>query len=195
MGDYTVWEELQTGWQPISPPELSVTLEASDEEIVAILVFVNKQVERDICIDGYKRDSFDGAGLPNWQMKLLDIDGNVVATTTTDGTGYYRFSDLEPGTYFVEETVQEGWWPTWGTSERVTVSFPPKHECEHANFSNQQVDEPPDVCVAWHVVQYGQTLAKISLRYGVPVWAIMDANGLVNPDYIWVGQKLCIPDP
>jgi hypothetical protein len=195
MGDYTVWEELQAGWKPISPPELSVTLDASDDEIVAIVVFVNKQVERDICIDGYKKDSYDGAGLPNWQIKLIDTDGNVVATTITDGTGYYRFGNLDPGTYFVEETVQDGWWPASGTSKRVTVTFPPSHECVRADFCNRQVEEPPDICVAWHVVKKCETLSTISLKYGVPVWAIMDANGLADPNFIWVGQKLCIPDP
>jgi len=194
MGDYVVWEELQVGWKPISPPKLAVTLVPSDEEIVAIVVFVNKQAPRDICIDGYKTDTFDGAGLPNWQIKLLDLGGNVLDTTITDGTGYYRFGNLDPGSYFVEETLQDGWWSVSGTSRKVTVTFPPKHECVHANFTNRQQQTPPP-CVAWHVVRKCETLSSISLRYGVPVSAIMAANGLTNPNFIWVGQKLCIPDP
>lgn len=194
MGKYLVWEELQSGWKPISPPKLEVSLEPSDEPIIAIVVFVNKQMERDICIDGYKKDIFDGAGLPNWEVKLLDLKGKVLATTTTDGTGYYRFSNLEAGTYVVEETMQEGWWPVSATSYKATVTFPPKFECVHVNFANRQKTTPPP-CVTWHVVQKCETLSHIAMRYGVSVSAIMAANGLTDPNFIWVGQKLCIPDP
>ncbi|MGQ9666584.1 MAG: LysM peptidoglycan-binding domain-containing protein [Anaerolineae bacterium] len=44
-----------------------------------------------------------------------------------------------------------------------------------------------------HVVRWGETLEGIAARYGVSVWAIVQANGLANPDYIYVGQTLIIP--
>jgi LysM repeat protein len=44
-----------------------------------------------------------------------------------------------------------------------------------------------------HIVQPGDTLYSISLRYGVSASAIAQANGLVNPNYIYVGQRLVIP--
>lgn len=44
-----------------------------------------------------------------------------------------------------------------------------------------------------HIVQPGDTLYSISIRYGVSASAIAQANGLVNPDYIYVGQQLVIP--
>jgi len=44
-----------------------------------------------------------------------------------------------------------------------------------------------------HVVQRGQTLYSIARRYGTTVSAIMQANGLRNPNFIWVGQRLRIP--
>jgi lipoprotein-anchoring transpeptidase ErfK/SrfK len=44
-----------------------------------------------------------------------------------------------------------------------------------------------------HVVQRGENLYRISLRYGTTVQAIMNANGLSNANYIWVGQRLVIP--
>jgi LysM repeat protein len=43
-----------------------------------------------------------------------------------------------------------------------------------------------------HVVQRGENLYRISLRYGVTVQAIMVANGLTN-NIIYVGQQLRIP--
>jgi LysM repeat protein len=44
-----------------------------------------------------------------------------------------------------------------------------------------------------HYVSWGETLFSIALRYGVTVQAIMDANGLSDPDRIYVGQRLIIP--
>lgn len=44
-----------------------------------------------------------------------------------------------------------------------------------------------------HVVGWGDTLFSIANRYGVSVNAIMQANNLRNPNFIWVGQSLTIP--
>jgi len=44
-----------------------------------------------------------------------------------------------------------------------------------------------------HIVQAGQTLASIGTRYGVTAGAIASANGIVNSNLIYVGQKLTIP--
>ncbi len=45
----------------------------------------------------------------------------------------------------------------------------------------------------YHTVQPGENLYRISLRYGVTVRALMQANGITNPDRIYVGQRLTIP--
>jgi LysM repeat protein len=42
-------------------------------------------------------------------------------------------------------------------------------------------------------VQPGDNLFRISLRFNVSMAAIMQANGLVNSNYVYVGQTLCIP--
>lgn len=44
-----------------------------------------------------------------------------------------------------------------------------------------------------YVVQQGDTLFKISLRYGVPVMSIANANGIQNINLILIGQQLTIP--
>jgi LysM repeat protein len=44
-----------------------------------------------------------------------------------------------------------------------------------------------------HVVQWGEYLSLIAGRYGVTVPAIVQANGLTDPDYIYAGQRLVIP--
>jgi LysM repeat protein len=44
-----------------------------------------------------------------------------------------------------------------------------------------------------HVVTLGETLSSIAGMYGVSAEAIAQANGIVNPDYIYAGQVLTIP--
>ena len=44
-----------------------------------------------------------------------------------------------------------------------------------------------------HIVQRGETLSSIARRYGVSVQAIINANGIRNPNFVWVGQRLRIP--
>jgi LysM repeat protein len=51
----------------------------------------------------------------------------------------------------------------------------------------------PQPCGTRYYVRPGDTLSRIALMFGTTVRAIMDANGLVNPNYIYVGQVLWIP--
>jgi LysM repeat protein len=44
-----------------------------------------------------------------------------------------------------------------------------------------------------HVVQRGENLFRIALRYNTTVAAIAAANGIRNPQFIYVGQRLTIP--
>jgi len=44
-----------------------------------------------------------------------------------------------------------------------------------------------------HVVQRGENLFRIALRYGTTVQAIASANGIANPARIYAGQTLTIP--
>src|SRR5262252_6238384 len=44
-----------------------------------------------------------------------------------------------------------------------------------------------------YIVQPGDNLYRISLKFGVSMDAIARANGIVNPNFVYVGQKLIIP--
>ena len=50
--------------------------------------------------------------------------------------------------------------------------------------------EPP---ARTHVVRRGESLASIARRYGVSLQALVQANGLVDPNQLRVGQVLVIP--
>lgn len=44
-----------------------------------------------------------------------------------------------------------------------------------------------------YTVQSGDTLLTIAAQFGISVDNIMDANGLDNPDFVFVGQRLVVP--
>lgn len=52
---------------------------------------------------------------------------------------------------------------------------------------------PPPKPERTHTIQFGETLYSISIRYAVPLEALMRANGIINPHLIYVGQVLRIP--
>ncbi len=43
------------------------------------------------------------------------------------------------------------------------------------------------------IVGYGDTLYKIAARYGTTVDALMRANNIPNPNFIYVGQRIALP--
>lgn len=45
-----------------------------------------------------------------------------------------------------------------------------------------------------HIVGAGETLGQISVRYDIPIDELMSANGMNNPNFLFVGQELVIPD-
>lgn len=56
------------------------------------------------------------------------------------------------------------------------------------------VSAAPDAVVpTWHQVARGETLFSIGRLYNVSPWAIAAANGLADPNRIYVGQWLYIP--
>jgi LysM repeat protein len=46
---------------------------------------------------------------------------------------------------------------------------------------------------SYYIVQPGDTLSAIAWRFGTTVWIIAQANGIWNPNLIYVGQRIYIP--
>ena len=59
--------------------------------------------------------------------------------------------------------------------------------------SGQSPSQPPAPVSGVHVVQRSENLFRIALRYGLSVDALVAANGIVNANRIYVGQRLTIP--
>ena len=51
----------------------------------------------------------------------------------------------------------------------------------------------PGPGIRYHVVQPGETLSGIAMRYGTTPWTIAAANGIANINYVYAGQTLRIP--
>lgn len=81
-----------------------------------------------------------------------------------------------------QEGVVEAWWdsPEDG-SELDTVSVPVRLSLDGPSTSRT------------YTVRRGDNLYRIALRFGTTVGAIAAANGIQNPDLIYVGQVLQIP--
>lgn len=63
-----------------------------------------------------------------------------------------------------------------------------------AQFSPIPTPAPPAcTCTTSHTVVSGENLYRISLHYGVSMWRIAECNGILNLNYIRIGQVLCIP--
>ncbi|MFM7843755.1 MAG: SdrD B-like domain-containing protein, partial [Planctomycetota bacterium] len=58
----------------------------------------------------------DEPGIPDVTVKLLDQNGDVVGTTTTDADGAYAFTELTPDTYSVQFVAPSGYVATIANS-------------------------------------------------------------------------------
>lgn len=46
-----------------------------------------------------------------------------------------------------------------------------------------------------HVVQPGETLWRIAVCHGTTIYRLVALNGIANPNLIYSGQRLLVPDP
>lgn len=79
---------------------------------------------------------------------------------------------------------------TVAAADAPTLVAEPETETEEVAEApaGEEAEGPPV-----HIVQAGDTLGKISERYGVPLEDIAEANDIVNVNTIAVGQELLIP--
>jgi LysM repeat protein len=89
--------------------------------------------------------------------------------------------------------------PTASPGGEATALPPPEATSPTDVIPEPPATEPPpsssggQAQYVSHTVQQGETLSSIARRYGTSWQAIAQANSLVNPNQIYVGQKLRIP--
>lgn len=93
-------------------------------------------------ISGFKFEDKDGDGVLNggepklqgWNITITN--GTYTAWMLTNSSGAYEFTDLWPGTYWVNETLQEGWIQTSGN---YSITIASNQTITDKNFGNFKV--------------------------------------------------------
>ena len=132
-GDYRVVEILQSDWYTTTPLEIEFTLASGESRS-----FVFGQIKLPVIVGHvFQDDDADGTPdaeeppLEGWELQVYRQDGSIVVgmqgATGEDGSVIFSsHPDRDPpeipaGGYFVQETIQEGWYTTTGISQTVTV--------------------------------------------------------------------------
>lgn len=117
------------------------------------------------------RDGLQGPGedsAPGATVRLLDADGAVVATTTTDAAGAYVLDALDPGTYRVEVELPDALASRWTFTSAG------------AGAADADSDVVPVTArlgrTAPFAIAPGATTTTVSDLAGSPVWAAVDAD-------------------
>ena len=113
---YSVCEVLQDDYIPVTYHANNTSRSASPVYCIPVFLDCGETEVEDfenippLLISGHELNHCTGAGLDGWIINLKDGAGNILESTTTDDTGYYEFSGLNPGWYTVcEDSIPEFW--------------------------------------------------------------------------------------
>jgi hypothetical protein len=103
-----------------------------------------------LCINGTKFEDlngngrFDGdeRGLSGWVIRLK-LDGREISNTTTDDSGRYSFTNLEPGKYTVVEDQDAGWEQSFPGSGYYTINLIAEN-ANKVNFGSSRFSKTSD---------------------------------------------------
>ena len=150
-GEYTVCEEVKTGWTNITATCIDVVLTCEnslDND------FRNTPL---LCIKGRNINDCNGSGLAGWTINLYNETQSKIATTTTNATGGYLFCGLVPGEYTVCEEVKDGWMNVSDPCIDIVLT------CDDSmgnDFGNQKL-----MCISGYLLDY-------FTNEGLPGWEI-----------------------
>ncbi len=112
-GTYTVEEVVQSGYVLTDPKSGSYTETLTSGQSAANLNFGDFQT---VTFGGEVYNDINGNGVLNggepglagWTVDLLNSSSAVIASATTDSSGDYAFSGVDPGSYSIQIVVQAG---------------------------------------------------------------------------------------
>lgn len=99
---------------------------------------------------------------------------------------------VPPGEMPADLTLTLAASPTIAVTPTATPTSPPGVPTHTPTPTPTTPPGTPGAAIV-HVVQRGENLFRIALKYNTTVEAIAAANGIRNPQLIYVGQKLTIP--
>ena len=218
-GVYNVKETVQPGWKALSANPTQVVVANCDDEYKVL--FENQEIVGELKISGRKlfrawEKPYAGqvVGLSGWLITatLKGSDPEVYVTTTTDAVGNYEFDQdtlqaagmaIPGATITVCEDERYHWIPVSPTCVNVSFPYPVPVNYTGAvvNFTNMQDPPVPGAstsaapgvsCGTTYAVRPGDTLSGIAAQYGTSASALAQANGIANPNYVRVGQVICV---
>ena len=120
-------------------------------------------------------------------VRVRDRWGTVLAQTNTMGGSMGTFA---PFTATLSYSVP---YAQWGSVEAYTHSMNTGAEINNTGAKVYLSKAGGGATYRTHVVQRGETLTRIALRYGTSWRVLASLNGLTNPNLIYVGQRLRVP--
>jgi LysM repeat protein len=118
-----------------------------------------------------------------------DIEATAIANATLAAeTAAAQTAEPEPGEEPAETSTAPAPTATAEPATPMPTTRPPTPEP-----TAEATETPVPVGEVTHVVQAGENLFRIALRYDTTVEAIAQANGIANASQIYVGQELTIP--
>ena len=140
-GQYRVVEQIANhpGYINTTPLSQEITLSAVQ---YAEMRFGNRGI---LALSGSKFNDANGNGvwdggessLPGWTIRLRGGPNNVDITTITGVDGSYSFTNLEPGSYTVNETQQTGWDQTYPSGDGSHAVSLTNQSATDVNFGNR----------------------------------------------------------
>ncbi len=219
-GVYNLTETVQPGWVAVSPNPQQVIIRDCENarvlfenlEVVGKLQISGTKFFR-AWVPPYQGKT---VGLSGWGITatLKGTNPAVFVTTVTDALGNYSFSQatLEaagmaiPGaTITVCEEQRDHWIAVSPVCVDVKFPYPVPVDYPGAKVNFTNVQDPPlpgasttsatsagASCSTTYQVQPGDTLSGIAASHGVTMQAVVQANGIANPNYVQAGKVLCI---
>ena len=125
-------------------------------------------------------------------------DEDIRATATAESTRVAQTGEESPTAELPTESPTEQ--PTEQPAEPTPTQTQPPATTAPTPIPSTPVpttpaptQTPSPTGEVTHVVQRGENLFRIALRYGTTVQAIASANGITNPSLVHVGRTLTIP--
>ena len=133
-GDYQVRQINLTGYGDVTPTAIDVTIDAGETNADVSFVDELGRITGSVTADEDNNDIGD-APLANAIVELIDSNGDVIATATTDDAGIYEFSGITPGDYQVRQVNTPGYGDVTPTVVDVIIGA---GEAKETNFVDEE---------------------------------------------------------